>query len=168
MPPTELNLTGHHQFNPKVLTQKMRSQNTPTTAWTLSPNSCSHRCSKLRLRKTFAGYYPTRISQGSRWRKHTKFSSRITGWKWTKSSPRCMWSQTNSKIRPIKSRTLLLSNLNNDSNPGNRTTIGAAATIDHEDRITETRATIARTSTRIQTSPGATSPEIVNTVFTAK
>jgi hypothetical protein len=74
----------------------------------------------------------------------------------------------NLKIRPSKNRTLLLSNLNNNSNPGHKTTIGAAATIDRADKITEATATITRTSTRTQINPGATSPEMVNTVFTAK
>ncbi len=53
---------------------------------------------------------------------------------------------------------LLLSNPNNDSNQGNKTTIEAVATIDHVVKITE--------ATRV--SPGTTSPEMVNTVFTAK
>ncbi len=74
----------------------------------------------------------------------------------------------NPIIRLSRNRTLLLSNLNNDSSKGNRTTIGAAAIIDLADRITEATATIDRTSTRTPVSPEATSPETVNTVSTAK
>ena len=67
-----------------------------------------------------------------------------------------------------RNRTSLLSNLNNDSSKGNKATIGAATIIDRADRTTGATATIARTSTRTPASPETTSPETVNTVFTAK
>ncbi len=67
-----------------------------------------------------------------------------------------------------RNRTSLLSNLNNDSSKGNKATITSAAITDLADRTTGATATIVRTSTRTPASPGITSPETVNTVFTAK
>jgi hypothetical protein len=38
----------------------------------------------------FIGYYPTRINQGSRWKRPARSSSRTTGWRWIRSSLPCM------------------------------------------------------------------------------
>ena len=146
----------------------MHSRNTLTTAWTPSPTSCLHKCSKLRRRKTLADYYRTKINQVSRWKKHTRFSSWTTGWKCTRSSPQCTRWRMNPTTYLCRNRTSLLSNLNNDSSKGNKATTGAAAITDHADRTTGATATIARTSPRTPASPETTSPETVNTVYTAK
>ncbi len=95
---------------------KIRSRKQLMTTWTTSPILCSLKCSRRRLQKTFADSYHTRIRPDWQWKKRTRYTSLITGSKWTKSP---VLSTTSMKMPTTANPTNRTSRLS-DRNRGNK------------------------------------------------
>ncbi len=148
-------------------TQKTIWQNTSMTALTALPTSCSPRCSKLLLQKTYAGSFPTRIKPGSPLRTLTKFSSPTIGLRWTKRLYRFKpyWKIRSSQIWN-KNKMSQLSDLSKGNKTDNRRFSTTGATTIHEDKVTDQTSTT--TTARTPTNQNPMQIETVNSVSIAK